>query len=110
MRNLKMRLQNYSKYLLIIIAFRAAIVVRWWFIPGGAISFAYDQARDGFVVQELLQGDLKLLGPSVSGVPGLAHGVLYYYLIAPVYYFGHGDPRIVAYFLSFIGALGVFTA
>ena len=104
-----MRLQNYSKYLLIIIAFLAAIVVRWWFIPGGAISFAYDQARDGFIVQELLQGDLKLLGPSVSGVPGLAHGVLYYYLIAPAYYFGHGDPRIVAYFLSFMGALGVFT-
>jgi 4-amino-4-deoxy-L-arabinose transferase-like glycosyltransferase len=59
-------------------------------------------------VQELLGGHLKLLGPSVSGIPGFFHGVLYYYVIAPAYFFGHGSPVVVAYYLSFINAIGIF--
>lgn len=82
--------------------------MRWLYLPQKAISFAYDQARDAFIVSEMLQGHLKVLGPPVSGVPGLFHGVLYYYVVAPAYYFGHGDPVIVAYFLSFISSFGVF--
>ena len=100
-------LGRYSKIILVFL-FVVAVWLRCLYLPQNAISFAYDQARDAFVVQEMLQGHLKVLGPSVSGVPGLFHGVLYYYVIAPAYYFGNGNPTVVAYLLSFISSLGVF--
>jgi hypothetical protein len=86
-----------------------AIILRWWYLPQNAISFAYDQARDAFLVKELISGEMKILGPSVSGVPGLYHGVLYYYVIALPYYLGAGNPIYAAYWMSFISSLGVFT-
>ncbi len=99
--------KNYSKILLAVI-FVVAVILRVWYLPQGAISFAYDQARDAFWVEEILGGHLKILGPPVSGVPGLYHGVLYYYVIAPLYLIGHGSPITVAYGLSLISSLGVF--
>lgn len=107
MKFLKKMLKNYSSLFLIPV-FVIALLLRFLYLPQNAISFAYDQARDAFVVQEMLAGNLKILGPSVSGVPGLYHGVLYYYLIAPAYYFGQGNPATVAYFLSFISSLVIF--
>lgn len=107
MKNLNLVLERYSKPLLFFI-FVIALTLRWWYLPAKAISFAYDQGRDAFVVQELFWGHLKLLGPPVSGVPGLFHGVLYYYVIAPAYLFSHGNPIAVAYWFSFISSLGVF--
>jgi 4-amino-4-deoxy-L-arabinose transferase-like glycosyltransferase len=107
MKGLKEKLKKYFKLILFLI-FILALVVRWWHLPANAISFAYDQARDAFVVGEILSGDLKILGPSVSGIPGLYHGVLYYYVIAPAYLLGHGSPVTIAYWLSFLNALVVF--
>ncbi len=107
MKGLDQKLKKYYKFLLLLI-FAIAVIIRWWYLPAKAVSFAYDQARDAFLVEQLLAGDLKLLGPPVSGVPGLHHGVLYYYIIAPAYFFGHGDPVVAAYYLSFISAFGVF--
>lgn len=106
MTNFEKKLQKYSKLFLILI-FIFAVTLRWWFLPNKNIGFQYDQARDGFVVQQLLGGHLKLLGPPTSGTPGLFHGVLYYYLIAPAYYFGHGNPVIVAYWMAFLNALTI---
>ncbi len=107
MKNLKKILKHYFSFWLIPI-FLIAILVRWLYLPQKAVSFAYDQARDAFIVREMLGGHLKILGPPVSGVPGLFHGVLYYYVIAPAYFFGQGNPVAVAYYLSFISSLGVF--
>ncbi len=84
--------------------------MRWYYLPKGSLFFSFDQGRDGFIVQEILHGNPKILGPSVSGIPGLSHGVLYYYVIAPIFYLGHGNPVIVSYFLSFLNALGIFIA
>ncbi|OGM15532.1 hypothetical protein A2V56_00065 [Candidatus Woesebacteria bacterium RBG_19FT_COMBO_42_9] len=100
-------LKKYSKYILLLI-FVLALLVRWWYLPKNALTFAYDQARDAFVAREILAGDLKILGPSVSGVPGFYHGVLYYYVIAPAYLLGGGNPIFAAYWMSFINALVVF--
>jgi hypothetical protein len=100
--------KNYSKIFLAA-SFIVALILRWWYLPQKAISFAYDQARDAFTVAELLHGHIKILGPPVSGVPGLFHGVLYYYVIAPAYLLGRGNPVVVAYFMSLISSLGIFT-
>lgn len=82
-----------------------AFIIRILFIPQGGVSFHYDMARDAFEAQQIWKkGHLKILGPPTS-TPGLYHGVLYYYLIAPFYLLGNGDPRVVAIFLSFINSL-----
>ena len=104
---LKPKIPKYAYFLLFFI-FIIAFLLRIWFIGRGGLSFAYDQARDAFVAQQILNGDFKILGPSVSGVPGLYHGVLYYYVIAPFYLIGQGNPLFAAYGLSLINSLGVF--
>lgn len=100
-------LKKYFKPILFLV-FILALLVRWWFLPQNAVTFAFDQARDAFVVKEILAGDLKILGPSVSGVPGFYHGVLYYYVIAPAYLLGGGNPVVAAYWMSFLNSLLVF--
>ncbi|TSC88600.1 MAG: Uncharacterized protein G01um10147_96 [Microgenomates group bacterium Gr01-1014_7] len=88
---------------LIILAF----ILRILFISQGAVSFHYDMARDAFIALQIWNGDLKILGPPTS-TPGLFHGALYYYLLAPFYGLGKGDPRVVAFFLAFLNSLAVF--
>lgn len=62
-----------------------AFILRIIFIPSSALSFHYDMSRDAFEAQKIIKdGDLKILGPPTS-TPGLFHGPLYYYLIAPFY-------------------------
>jgi len=107
MINLENLLKKYCKPILLVI-FIIALFLRWLYLPEKAISFAFDQARDAFLVQEIINGDLKILGPSVSGIPGLYHGVFYYYVILIPYLIGHGNPVYVAYFLSFISSLLIF--
>lgn len=84
-----------------------AFIIRILFIFQGGVSFHYDMARDAYEAQKIWKdGHLKILGPPTS-TPGLYHGVVYYYLIAPFYMLGQGDPRIVAIFLSFINCLAI---
>jgi 4-amino-4-deoxy-L-arabinose transferase-like glycosyltransferase len=108
MKNLSTVLSYRYKIFLLGI-FLIALFLRVMYLPINAISFAYDQARDAFIAQEIISGQLKLLGPPVSGIPGLFHGVLYYYVIAPFYFLGNGNPQYVAYFMSFISSLGVIS-
>lgn len=92
---------------MLVLIFVFAVTLRWWFLPNKNVNFGYDQSRDAFTIQQILGGHLKILGPPTSGTPGLFHGVLYYYIITPAYYFGHGNPMIVAYWMSFINALAI---
>lgn len=90
-----------SIFILIILAF----LLRILFIFQGGVSFHYDMARDAYEAKQIWQNfNLKILGPPTSA-PGLYHGVFYYYLIAPFYLLGQGDPRVVAVFLSLINSL-----
>ncbi|MBI3103944.1 hypothetical protein HYZ05_03305 [Candidatus Daviesbacteria bacterium] len=89
--------------LLIILSF----ILRTLFIPQGSVSFHYDMARDAFLALQIWNNfDLKIIGPPTS-TPGLFHGPLYYYLLAPLYGLGKGDPRVAAFFLSFLNSLAV---
>lgn len=64
-------------------------------------------ARDAFLALQIWNNfDLKIIGPPTS-TPGLFHGALYYYLLAPLYGLGKGDPRVVAFFFSFLNSLAV---
>src|SRR3990172_12441543 len=64
------------------------------------LAFYFDQGRDALVIWKLWhEGKPFLIGP-VTGLAGIFLGPLYYYLIAPFYLIGGGDPRIPAVFLG----------
>lgn len=78
--------------------------LRVMFLPVGALTFGYDQARDAFVAQEIVSGDMKILGPPAS-TPGLFHGVFYYYFLVPAYAISR-SPVVAAYWTAAFNALG----
>lgn len=98
---------NKKLIFLLFAIFIFAYAIRVLYVPRLAITFGYDQARDAFTAQEILSGDIKILGPPAS-TPGLFHGVFYYYFLAPAYLIGNGSPMVAVYWASFFNALGVF--
>jgi 4-amino-4-deoxy-L-arabinose transferase-like glycosyltransferase len=93
-------------WLLLSLIFIFAFVLRTWFLKYNALTFLYDQARDAYVSQEIIKGDLKILGPP-SSTPGLYHGVFYYYVLAPAYLVGHGSPITAAYWIAFLNCSSI---
>lgn len=77
------------------------------YLPQNSLTFGYDQARDAMHAMQIAHGDIKILGPSAS-TPGLYHGVLYYYVLAPAYLLGNGSPVVAAYWIAFLNSLVVF--
>jgi len=72
------------------------------------LAFYFDQGRDALVIWKLWhEGKPFLIGP-VTGLAGIFLGPFYYYLIAPFYLIGGGNPAYPAIFLAFISTLGVF--
>ena len=92
---------------LVFLIFILAYFLRVLFLSKNSLTFGYDQARDAYVSQQILKGDIKIQGPSAS-TPGLYHGVLYYYILAPGYLLGHGSPIVAAYWMAFLSSLTVF--
>src|SRR3990167_8513267 len=65
------------------------------------LGFYFDQGRDANVIWDLWhKGKFFLIGPT-TGIAGIFRGPLYYYLIAPFYLIGGGDPIWPSIFLSF---------
>lgn len=96
-----------SKHLIILLSiFILGYFLRVMFLPLGGLTFSYDQGRDAFNVSQILSGDIKIQGPPAS-TPGLFHGVLYYYLLLPGYFFGHGSPIVAGFFYAFFNSLGI---
>lgn len=91
---------------ILILIFAIAVLVRFLYFPDN-IYFGFDQARDAFAALEILYGDLKLVGPTTA-FPGLHHGVLYYYILAPFYGLGQMSPEFTAAAWRIFNALGVF--
>ena len=72
------------------------------------LGFYYDQGRDALVIWKLWhEGRPFLIGP-VTGLAGIFLGPFYYYLIAPFYLIGGGNPVYPAVFLAFLTVCGVF--
>jgi len=98
---------SFKKTLVVLpLVFVFGYVLQVLYIPGGSLTFGYDQARDAFVTRHMLSGDFKILGPP-SSTPGLHHGVFYNYLLLVPHLVGK-DPRISAYWIALLNALTVF--
>ena len=73
------------------------------------LGFYYDQGRDGLIIWDLWhKGKFFLIGPT-TGIAGIFRGPFYYYLIAPFYLLGGGDPVYPAVFLAMlsVAAIGI---
>lgn len=66
--------------------------------------FVYDQGRDALVASRILHGNLTLIGPT-TGLFGVFLGPFYYYVLAPLYWIGRGNPIVPAYLFVFLSAL-----
>src|SRR3990167_10509215 len=72
------------------------------------LGFWYDQGRDALVIWDLWhKGKFFLIGPT-TGIEGIFLGPFYYYLIAPFYLLGRGDPVFPAVGLGLITTAAVF--
>ncbi|OGM31953.1 hypothetical protein A2803_02595 [Candidatus Woesebacteria bacterium RIFCSPHIGHO2_01_FULL_44_21] len=94
------------EYMILLFIMIVAFVLRSLYIREGAITFTYDQARDAFVAREIINGDLKILGPSANS-SGLYHGVAYFYFVALAYFLGGGSPINASYLLVIFSLLSI---
>lgn len=100
-------IKNKNKILLLAI-FVIALIFRFYKFKE-SIYFAFDQARDAYISQDIIKkGDLKFIGPPISGNLGLFHGVLFWYLLAPLNAITTGNPIFISALFRIINAFGIF--
>ncbi|CAN5309152.1 hypothetical protein BH10PAT2_BH10PAT2_1410 [soil metagenome] len=90
--------------------FFLAIFIRFLVIKNNNIFFFFDQSRDATSAYEITHGHpIKVQGPSASGTgDSVYHGVLYYYVIAPAYALGNGDPFFASMWLGILTSFTIF--
>lgn len=92
-----------NKYLrivfLLIVIFNLWLVT--WFVRQGDVMFSSDIGRDFFILDEIRQKSIVLIGPR-SSAPGFYHGVFWAYLTYPAFAIGNGNPITVAWFYVFL--------
>lgn len=95
-----------SIYTLLFVILALAFFVRVYRVDQ-ILGFYYDQGRDAKVIWELFHnGKFFLIGPT-TGIEGIFRGPLYYYLIAPFYLLGNGNPIWPSVFLSFTTVIAI---
>lgn len=93
-------------YFLLLLILCAAFLIRTINLKDN-ILFAYDQARDAQRIYNMVyKGDIKIVGPETD-IQGIFNGPLFYYALAPVYYFSNFDPNAAALLFIFINVLTI---
>jgi len=86
-------------YLLLLIILGFGFFVRVYNL-NNLLGFYYDQGRDALSIWDLWHlGNIPFIGPT-TGIAGIFRGPFYYYLIAPFYLLGKGNPLYPSVFLS----------
>ncbi|MEK7188499.1 MAG: glycosyltransferase family 39 protein [Patescibacteria group bacterium] len=99
-------LANKFVYFLLLLILVGGIFLRVYRI-NDLLGFYYDQGRDALTISDIWhKGDIPFIGPT-TGIAGIFRGPFYYYLIAPFYLLGGGDPIYPSIFLSFTTILAV---
>lgn len=106
MNKIKSFVSNWFSVFLLTLIVVAAFYLRVYKI-GDLLGFYFDQGRDALVIWNLWHhGKFFLIGP-VSGLAGIFIGPFYYYLIAPIYLIGGGNPVMPSVFLSILSVLSL---
>lgn len=98
--------KNIHSTIIWILIFLISLFFRYWY-SSTEFCFYTDQSRDAIIANQIVQGEWKLFGPVVNGRGAVFHGVLYYYVIAPLYALGGGNPLFVSIALSLISVIGL---
>ena len=94
----KFKIKLFHIWLLFIFAVFAFL--RFYHLPQ-RIGFGWDEERDARAVGEILNGDLKLIGPRVLSDTGFFLAPYFFYLLAPFYAFSRLSPYATVYFSVF---------
>jgi len=107
-KSIKREVSSHSKtYIFLVLILVLGLFVRVY-RPDALLGFYFDQGRDALVVWRLWhEGKPFLIGP-VTGLAGIFLGPLYYYIIAPFYLLGGGNPVTPAVFLAFLSTIATF--
>ena len=93
-------------YLILGIILIAAFYLRIYRL-GTVLGFYFDQGRDALVIWDFIHlHKFFLIGPT-TGLPGIFRGPYYYYLIAPFYFLGRGNPVWPSIFLAFTTIIAI---
>lgn len=95
-----------KKYWPILVIFLLAFAVRFLSVWPANTIIGFDQARDLFDSAKILQGDLRIIGPTAGNNPNLHHGVLWLYFMAVPIAFSH-NPIYVVLWNSLFNAFSV---
>ncbi len=95
-------------YLILGLVLVMALVVRVYGV-NHVLGFYFDQGRDALVIRDFLFGSHKpfLIGPT-TGLAGIFRGPYYYYLIAPFYFLGRGNPIFPSVFLAITSVFAIY--
>lgn len=107
LKSLKKEIQLHKFiYLILGVILVAAFWVRIYRVDK-VLGFYFDQGRDALVIWDLIHNHkFFLIGPT-TGLPGIFRGPYYYYLIAPFYFLGRGNPTWPANFLAFTSVVAI---
>ena len=94
-------------FLLLAAIFIVAIIVRFAYFPRN-VYFSYDQARDFYFAEDILKGDLRIIGPPSAASDKLFPGPLSLYIYAFIQFLFGKDPEIYSIFFRLYNALGIF--
>lgn len=99
-------LGNPIVYILLALIFVLGFYIRIYRI-NDLLGFYYDQGRDALAVWDIWhKGHIPFIGPT-TGIAGIFRGPYYYWLIAPFYLLGRGDPIWPSIFLSLTTMIAV---
>jgi len=91
---------------MIFLVFLLGILIRFLSIYSSNIIIGFDQARDLFDAFKIIQGDLRIIGPTAGNNVNLHHGVAFLYTLIPPLFLGH-NPLFPSLWLAFINALSI---
>lgn len=105
---MKNKVSNNNLLLLsIILIFIVAIIVRLLYFPKN-VYFSFDQARDFYFAQDILKGDIRLIGPPSAASQKLFPGPLSLYIYAFIQLLFGKNPELMSLFFRIYNAAGVF--
>jgi 4-amino-4-deoxy-L-arabinose transferase-like glycosyltransferase len=94
-------------YILLAVILILAFFVRVYRVDK-VLGFYFDQGRDALVIWDLIHlHKFFLIGPT-TGLPGIFRGPYYYYLIAPFYFLGKGNPTWPSIFLALTTIFAIY--
>lgn len=101
--------KNIKIILTIAIFWLLSTLTKIYATKNGNFPFWFDLGRDAIISREIIENkDLKIQGPSASGTnDSVFHGVLYYYMIGPLYTLFQGNPQTVLMVMTAFSSLSI---